>query len=77
LGSVELPVPANLEQVDAPTMLRLGGMMKSVVQKQVSEQVGRAKDRSVLIDRNAETAGAGSFAICLRHPHCGATAVAC
>jgi hypothetical protein len=75
LGSVELPVPANLEQVDAPTMLRLGGMMKSVVQKQVSEQVGRAKDRSVLIDRNAETAGAGSFG--LRHPHCGATAVAC
>jgi hypothetical protein len=37
-------------------MLHLGSMMKSVVHKQVVEQVGRAMDRSgVLIDPNAET----------------------
>jgi hypothetical protein len=42
-------------------LLRLGGMMKSVVHKQVIEQVGRAMDRSgVLIDPNAETATVGA-----------------
>jgi hypothetical protein len=42
--------------VEAPTMTRLGGMMMSVVHKQVIEQVGRALDRSgVPIDPNAET----------------------
>jgi hypothetical protein len=58
LVSVELPVAANVERENPPTMLHLGGMMKSVVHKQVIEQVGRAMDRSgVLIDPNAETVG--------------------
>jgi hypothetical protein len=57
LVSVELPVAANVERENPPTMLHLGSMMKSVVHKQVIEQVGRAMDRSgVLIDPNAETA---------------------
>jgi hypothetical protein len=44
LVSVELPVAANVERENPPTMLHLGSMMKSVVHKQVVEQVGRAME---------------------------------
>jgi hypothetical protein len=67
MDRVEFSVPATSSR----WMLRLGGMMKSVVHEQVIEQVGRAMDRSgVLIDPNAETVpgGARSLAICLQ-PH--------